>query len=141
MILGALIVVFFLSLAYLLSIQTREPPPRPPPPPKKLVETPMMPLSFVASEAEIVPTHASYSNKFNDVIGNSTSGIAPGSHGVAEVVIPSDWYMFRTPPTEFDGSYWPRGSIEPDFIYPGSDPKRPLRSQNLYASQIVTCAA
>lgn len=101
----------------------------------------MMPLSFVASEAEIVPTHASYSNKFNDVIGNSTSGIAPGSYGVAEVVIPSDWYMFRTPPTEFDGPYWPRGSIEPDFIYPGSDPKRPQRSQNLYASQIVAGTA
>jgi hypothetical protein len=139
MLLIGAILVFFLGLAYLLSIQRPAPPP-PPPKPKTIQEAPKMPLSFVASEAEIVPSHASYSNKFNDVIGNATSGIAPGSHGVAEVVIPSDWYMFRTPPTEFDGPYWPSGSIEPDFIYPGSDPKRPLRSQNLYASQIVACA-
>ncbi len=140
MILVGLLIIFFLGLAYLLSIQRRAPPPPYKPAPTDKPR-PLMPLSFVASEAEIVPTHASYSNKFNDVIGNSTSGIAPGSHGVAEVVIPSDWYMFRTPPTEFDGPYWPSGSIEPDFIYPGGDPKRPLRSQNLYASQIVACSA
>ena len=138
MLLIGAILVFFLGLAYLLSIQRPAPPQQKQ---KKIEETPIMPLSFVASEAEIVPSHASYSNKFNDVIGNATSGIAPGSYGVAEVVIPSDWYMFRTPPTEFDGPYWPRGSIEPDFIYPGSDPKRPLRSQNLYASQIIAGAA
>ena len=140
MILIGLIIIFFLGLAYLLSIQRPAPPP-PPPKPKPIQEAPTMPLSFVASEAVIVPSHASYSNKFNDVIGNATSGIAPGSYGVAEVVIPSDWYMFRTPPTEFDGPYWPRGSIEPDFIYPGADPKRPLRSQNLYASQIIAGSA
>jgi len=93
------------------------------------------PQSFVASEARVVPSKASYSNKFNDVIGNFDSGLAPGAIGVPEIVIPSDWYMFRTPPTEFDGPYWPSGSIKPDFIYPGGN--RPLRSQNLYASQIV----
>lgn len=94
------------------------------------------PPSFVPSEARIVVGKASYGNKFNDVIGNFNSGLAPGAKGMVEVVIPSDWYMFRTPPTEFDGPYWPRGSIEPDFIYPGGG--RPLRSQNLYASQIVS---
>lgn len=68
-------------------------------------------------------------------IGNANSGII--GPGVREVVVASDWYMSRTLPTEFDGPYWPRGSIEYDFIYPGSDPKRPLRNQSLYASQTM----
>jgi hypothetical protein len=96
---------------------------------------PLQQLDFVPTEAERVPTHAHYSNKFNDVIGNETSGII--GEGQQEVFIPSDWYMSRYLPTEFDGPYWPKGSIEPDFIFPGSDPKRPLRSQNLYASQPI----
>jgi hypothetical protein len=75
---------------------------------------------FVPSEDRIVPTHASYSNKFNDVIGNEMSGIV--GEGVREVNIPSDWYMSRELPSYFDGEYWPRGSILPDFIYKGSDP-------------------
>jgi hypothetical protein len=125
-----LIFLFFIGIGYLLYLQQhRRPIVR-----KKEVEV-IQPLSFVPMEDRIVPTHANYSNKFNDVIGNETSGII--GKGVAEIVIPSDWYMSRTLPTEFDGPYWPNGmNIEPDFIYPGSDPKRPLRSQTLYASQI-----
>jgi hypothetical protein len=87
------------------------------------------------SIAEVVPSHASYSNKFNDVIGNENSGII--GEGVGEVVIASDWYMSRYLPTEFDGDYWPNGGIQPDFLYPGGDPARPLRPQTLYASQSV----
>jgi hypothetical protein len=126
-----LIFLFFIGIGYLLYLQQhRRPIVR-----KKEVEV-IQPLSFVPMEDRIVPTHANYSNKFNDVIGNETSGII--GKGVAEIVIPSDWYMSRTLPTEFDGPYWPNGmNIEPDFIYPGSDPKRPLRSQTLYASQIL----
>ena len=131
-ILVILIVCFFLGLGYLLSIQSQrkfdsvyKPSPKPP--------TEVM--DFGPMEDRVVPTHASYSNKFNDVIGNANSGII--GPGVREVVVASDWYMSRTLPTEFDGPYWPRGSIETDFIYPGSDPKRPLRSQSLYASQTM----
>lgn len=93
------------------------------------------PPSFVPSIATVVPSHASYSNKFNDVIGNELSGII--GEGVQEVDIPSDWYMSSYLPTEFDGGYWPKGGIQPDFLYPGSDPARPLRPQTLYASQSV----
>lgn len=108
--------------------------------PRKIIvepeDTRIEPISFVPSEARIVVQKSSYSNKFNDIIGNFDSGLAPGAIGVPEIVIPSDWYMFRTPPTEFDGPYWPSGTIQPDFIYPGG--RRPLRSQNLYASQIIS---
>jgi hypothetical protein len=85
-------------------------------------ETPFQPV-----EAHVVPTHANYSNKFNDVIGNFESGLV--GKGIPEVVIPSDWYMSAHLPTDFDGPYWPRGTVEPDFLYPGSDPMRPQRSQ------------
>ena len=85
------------------------------------------PTDFVPIEHVRVPTHASQSNKWNNKIGNHDSGIVgPAQY---EVVVPSDWYMSRTLPTEFDGPYWPSGSIAPDFIFPGSDPKRPLRPQ------------
>lgn len=97
----------------------------------------LQPPSFVPVEAERVPSKASYSNKFNDVIGNENSGIF-GPAAPPEVFIPSDWYMSATLPTEFDGKYWPKGTIEYDFIYPGSDPERPLRPQWLYASQILS---
>jgi hypothetical protein len=97
----------------------------------------LQPPSFFPSEAKIVPSHASYSNKFNDVIGNEKSGIV-GAAADPELIIPSDWYMSSTLPTEFDGKYWPKGSIEYDFIYPGSDPDRPLRPQTLYSSQILS---
>lgn len=91
--------------------------------------------SFVPVEAERVPSQAHYSNKFNDVIGNQNSGIVGAAY--PEVVVPSDWYMSAFPPTEFDGKYWPKGTVEYDFIYPGSDPERPLRPQSLNASQIL----
>jgi hypothetical protein len=85
--------------------------------------------NFVPSEDRIVPTHASYSNKFNDVIGNEKSGII--GKGIREASVTGDWYMSSQLPTYFDGEYWPRGTIEPDFIYDGSDPdKRALRKQD-----------
>jgi hypothetical protein len=73
--------------------------------------------------------------KFQGSIANSLSGLAPGAQPIYEVVIPSDWYRSAYLPTEFDGSMWPNGGIAPDYLYPGSDPKRPLRSQNLGAAQ------
>ena len=94
------------------------------------------PTGFVPVEDAIVPTHASHSNKWNNKIGNHDSGIiGPAQY---EVVVPSDWYMSRTLPTEFDGPYWPSGSIAPDFIFPGSDPKRPLRPQTWPAAYSVS---
>ena len=118
-----LIAHFIMGLHYLLHLQKKREMKRE----EKQSESRVEPPSFVPMEAKVVPTHASYTNKFNDVIGNETSGII--GQGVAEVVVPSDWYMSRTLPTEFDGPYWPNGGIQPDFIYPGSDPKRPLRNQ------------
>ena len=114
---------FIMGLHYLLHLQKKRHVKQQEKKSEELVEPP----SFVPMEARVVPTHASYSNKFNDVIGNETSGII--GEGVREVVVPSDWYMSRTLPTEFDGPYWPNGGIQPDFIYPGSDPNRPLRNQ------------
>jgi hypothetical protein len=88
--------------------------------------------NFVPVEDVIVPTQASSSNRLNNAIGTrNASLVVPGA---GEVVIPSDWTMSRTLPTEYDGTYWPSGSIQPDFIYPGSDPKRPLRSQQWNAA-------
>lgn len=71
--------------------------------------------TFVPVEDHIVPTHASQTNKFNNMIGNvnSSQGVGPG---VLEVVIPSDFYQFTSRPGEYD---WPSGSIEPDYIYNG----------------------
>jgi hypothetical protein len=129
-----LVLAFFGGLGWLLSIQ-QERKQQVAYKPAQTEADLLQPLEFVPSEARIVPTHANYSNKFNDVIGNANSGII--GPGVREVVIPSDWYMSRTLPTEFDGHYWPRGTIDYDFIYPGSDPKRPLRNQSLYASQTM----
>jgi hypothetical protein len=129
-----LVVLFLAGIGWLLSIQQERKQQAAYKPAKTEADL-QQPLEFVASEARIVPTHANYSNKFNDVIGNANSGII--GPGVREVVIPSDWYMSRTLPTEFDGHYWPRGTIDYDFIYPGGDPKRPLRNQSLYASQTM----
>lgn len=90
------------------------------------------PTEFVPMEHVRVPTHASQTNKWNNKIGNHDSGIVgPAQY---KVVVPSDWFMSRTLPTEFDGPYWPSGSIQPDFIFPGSDPNRPLRPQSWPAS-------
>ena len=96
-------------------------------------------FDFVPVEDKRVPTHASYSNKFNDVIGNYASGLMGPAE--PEVVVPSDWYMSRTLPTEFDGPYWPNGGIQPDFIYPGSEPARPLRPYNWNAAYYRTLGA
>lgn len=85
------------------------------------------PISFVPMEDRIVPTHASYSNRMNDVIGNINSGEVNDCQ--KEVVVASDWYMNHFLPTEFDGNYWPTGSVAPTFLYPGADPERPLRKQ------------
>jgi hypothetical protein len=94
------------------------------------------PTDFVPVEDARVPTHASQSNKWNNKIGNHDSGVVGPAH--YEVVVPSDWYMSRTLPTEFDGPYWPSGSIAPDFIFPGSDPARPLRPQSWPAAYSVS---
>ena len=118
-------VLFILGLAYLVSIQEsriykvpRKPQPKQWPRPD--------PLDFVPVEDHIVPTQPYHSNKFNDELGAKTTALA--QPGPAEVVVASDWYQWPHLPTEYDGPYWPRGSIEPDYIFPGSDPKRPLRS-------------
>jgi len=68
----------------------------------------------------------------NDMIGNMNAEVV--SPGFGEIVVPSDWYMKRELPTEYDGAYWPPGGITPDFLYPGSDPNQPLRNQNWQAS-------
>jgi hypothetical protein len=131
------IIAWILGIGLLLSIQQessteeRVPAIRPgAPPPQKLIDIRTLPTNndFVPVQDRIVPTHSYHSNKFNDVIGNQDSEwVAPAA---PEVVVPSDWYMKRTLPTEFDGPYWPKGTILPDFIYPGSDPMRPLRHQD-----------
>jgi len=90
------------------------------------------PPSFVPVEDRIVPTHASYSNKMNDMVGNMNAELV--TPGFGEVVVPSDWYMKRELPTEYDGAYWPPGGISHDFLYPGSDPTKPLRNQNWQSS-------
>lgn len=85
-----------------------------------------MPRTFVPMEDNVVPTHASQTNKLNNKIGNATSGIV-GEAGV-EVVVPSDFYHSPYLPTDFAGPYWPSGSIHPDYIYPGGS--RRMRSVN-----------
>jgi len=87
---------------------------------------------FVPVEDRIVPSHASYSNKFNDQIGTLNAEVI--SYGTQEIVIPSDWYMSREPPTEFDGPYWPSGRIQPEFPAAQPDWYRPQRSQNASAA-------
>ena len=130
------IIAWILGFGLLLSIQKesstehRVPAIENKPPPQKLIDIRSLPTNndFVPVQARIVPTHSYHSNKFNDIIGNQDSTwVAPAA---PEVVVPSDWYMKRTLPTEFDGPYWPEGTIQPDFIYPGSDPRRPLRRQD-----------
>lgn len=83
-------------------------------------------VAFLSLREGFVPSEAT-------VAYTDTAGIV--GRGVQEVVVPSDWYTANILPTEYDGYYWPRGAIEPDYIYPGSDPKRPLRPQTLYAAQ------
>lgn len=125
-----LVVVLIGWIGLVLTQQRRagEPEPRALP----TVQSCTMKTPFIASEDRVVPTHASYSNKFNDVIGNATSGIV--GEGVYQAVIPSDWIDPRYMPTEYDGAYWPSTQIMPDYLYPGGDPKRPLRPQLWNAS-------
>jgi hypothetical protein len=69
--------------------------------------------SPVPVEDHIVPTHASHTNKMNNMIGNvnSSEGVGPG---LLEVVVPSDFYWSTKPPEKYR---WPSGSILPDYIY------------------------
>jgi hypothetical protein len=90
------------------------------------------PPGFVPVEDRIVLSHASYSNKFNDQIGTLNAEVI--GYGTQEVVIPSDWYMKATPPTEFDGPYWPSGRIQPEFPAAQPDWYRPQRNQNASAA-------
>jgi hypothetical protein len=120
-----LTVLFIGGFAYLLSIQESRVVSQPYIPKPPLYPSPD-PLDFVPVEDHVVPTQPYHSNKFNDELGAKTTALA--QPGPAEVVVPSDWFYWPYLPTEYSGSYWPRGSIEPDYIFPGSDPKRPLRS-------------
>jgi hypothetical protein len=112
MLLIIIIILFLLGLYYLFLIQIRQK--------RKEVykhskKARTMPPSFVPIEDHIVPTHASSTNKFNNMIGNvnSSQGVGPG---LLEVVIPSDFYDPELLPAEYK-PYWPSGSISPDYIY------------------------
>ena len=135
----AIVLVFFIiCLGILLSIQhipllrDRYTPTAEAKKPLEVSKRMIQPIEPVPLEAARLPNPR---YKFEGSIANSSSGLAPGVTPMHEVVIPSDWYMSATLPTEFDGPMWPNGGIAPDFIYPKSDSTRPLRSQNLYASQ------
>ena len=131
---GLLVVAWVIGFYYLLSIQSWRVPNVFTPPAK---DRAIMADSIVPVEDRVVPTHASYSNKFNDVIGNANSGLMQPAP--AEVVIPSDIFHWPYLPSEFDGKYWPSGSMQPDYIYPGQQ-DRPLRPQNMpsnYTSLLV----
>ena len=116
---------FVLGVWYLLSIQERrkreyhyKPSPRPR----------IQPFDFVPVQDAVVPTHASQTNKFNNNIGGKSAAVV--GDALPEVVIHSDWYRSKYPPTDFSGRAWPRGSIEPDYIYPGSHPNRKFLGAN-----------
>ncbi len=100
--------------------------------PLEISERMIQPIEPVPLEAARLPSPR---YKFQGSIANSLSGLAPGATPLYEVIIPSDWYRSAYLPTEFDGPMWPNGGIAPDYLYPGSDPNRPLRSQNLGAVQ------
>jgi hypothetical protein len=124
---GIILILGFLGLlGYLLSIQKQREFER-----KRAYTPPTSnqpkaePLSFVPMLDTVVPSHASYTNKFNDIIGNQDSQwVSP--ENVAEVAVASDWFHWPYLPTEFHGPYWPSGSIAPDYIYPGG--RRRMRS-------------
>jgi len=122
MILGILLVLFLFSLFslfWVLSIQkvvvkpTRKEKRKIY---KQIQDLPYYSPSFVPVEDHIVPTHASQSNKMNNMIGNANSsqGVGPG---LLEVVVPSDYYRKNKMPTEQTTRYWPSGSILPDYIF------------------------
>ena len=136
-------VIFMLGIAYLLSIQETKNIHRPVKKTVRFKDTvelavvketpdkhPRFMTDFVPVEDHIVPTHASHTNKFNNELGaKTTAAVGPAFF---EVVYPSDFYSSTHPPSMFEGPYWPKGSIEPDYIYPGSDPARPLRKDSYY---------
>lgn len=70
---------------------------------------------FVPVEDNVVPTHASHTNKMNNMIGNVNSSQGVGK-GLLEVVVPSDYYQYPLVPTDTE-KRWPSGSILPDYIY------------------------
>jgi hypothetical protein len=125
-------ILFILGIAYLLSIQVKKSVRF-----KDTVEVavvketsePRFMTDFVPVEDHIVPTHASHTNKFNNELGAKTTAVV--GPAFFEVVYPSDFYSSTHPPSMFEGPYWPKGSIEPDYIYPGSHPDRPLRKEAL----------
>lgn len=74
--------------------------------------------TFVPMEDRVVPTHANYTNKMNDMIGNHNAEfIGPGD---LEVVLPYDYYKGPYLPSEYGRPYWPSGSLESDYSYPGA---------------------
>jgi hypothetical protein len=135
---ASLLILFSIGLGILLSIQ-RMPQSRDMYEPTAEAKRPLEVSDRMLQPIEPVPVEAARlpnpRYKFQGSVANSISGLAPGAQPMHEVVIPSDWYMSSYLPTEFDGPMWPNGGIAPDFLYPGSDPKRPLRSQGLGAAQ------
>lgn len=129
---GLIVILFLLCLWYLLSIQKQRELER-----KRAYDPPSAktpkaePLSFVPMLDTVVPSHASYTNKFNDIIGNQDSQwVSP--ENVPEVAVASDWFHWPYLPTEFDGPYWPSGSIAPDYIYPGGRRKMLSKDNNTF---------
>lgn len=122
---GVLAVLFMVGFAVLLYGQTRREI-TPPEPDNECGDTRIKVEgpTFVPVEDAVVPTHASQTNKFNNNIGGKSAAVV--GPALPEVVVHSDWYYNPYLPTEFDGPYWPRGTVQYDYIYPGSDPKRPL---------------
>lgn len=123
---------FVVGLGYLLSIQKRREVERRRAYDPPTAATPKAePLSFVPMLDRVVPSHASYTNKFNDVIGNESSQwVSP--ENVPEVAVASDWFHWPYLPTEFEGPYWPSGSIAPDYIYPGGRRKLLSKDNNTF---------
>ena len=108
-----LILLFLTGMFFLLSIQRLKPLKKQYKLKKPYLRPRTMPNDFVPVEDHIVPTHASHTNKMNNMLGNvnSSQGVDPG---LLEVVIPSDFYQFSSRPGEY---YWPSGSILPDYIF------------------------
>ena len=109
-----LLLFIFILIIWLLWLQIVLHSKRPKKVVKKSYKAPeYIPNTFVPIEAHIVPTHASQTNKMNNMIGtvNSSQGVGPG---ILEVVVPSDIYNSKTRPYEHR---WPSGSILPDYLH------------------------
>jgi hypothetical protein len=119
------IIVLYIFILFYIYIQTRQV--GPPPEIARTIDnmsvvdniyyypkTQLISNSFVPMLDIVVPTHAHHSNKFNNIIGNQDSGtIGPQ---IAEVVVPSDWYIQNKIPSDYTKRYWPKGTIEPDYL-------------------------